>query len=226
MGPVAGRSTAGGRPVTAGRGDTGDARPEAEKVRLYQPLAGRTFRAIFVSVTVSGIGDWAARLALTALVYSRSHSAAESTLVYAVSMLVWLGPGQLLASLTAHLSRRRVMVGADVARAGLYALALLHLPVPVIIVLVAVAGLCTPPFQAARSTLMAEQVPAAHYPAAIALADMSDQSSIVAGYLLGGLVLAVGGAHLAVLINVGSFLVSAAALAFIRDSRPHGAGRS
>jgi hypothetical protein len=198
----------------------------ARKVRLFEPLAGRTFRAIFVSVTVSGVGDWAARLALTALVYSRSHSAATSTLVFAVSMLVWVGPGQLLASLTAHLGRRRVMVGADVARAGLYALALLHLPVPLIILLVGVAALCTPPFQAARSTLMAEAVPRDRYPAAIALADMSDQSSIVAGYLLGGLVIAVGGTDVAVLINVGSFLVSAAALAFVEDHRGEPAPRT
>jgi hypothetical protein len=197
-------------------------------VALLEPLRTPAFAAIFVSLAASSIGDWAARVALTALVYARTGSAAESTLVYAVSFLVWLGPGQLIAGATAHRRRKHVMVAADLVRAGLYSLVLLPLGAAELIVVVGVAALCTPPFETARSTLMAEQVPTETYPAAIALADLASQGTIIAGYLVGGAAIALGGLRVALWVNVASFLISAAALSMVAEARrdPEAAQRS
>jgi hypothetical protein len=194
--------------VTAGRGGS-----------VASPLAGRSFRAVWLSVLLSGVGDWAARLALSILVLDRTHSVPLSSLVAAVSFVPWVGPGQYLATRLAHLPRVRLMVGADLARAALYATLLVHVPVTVLLGLVFFAALATPPFEAAHSALTVEVVDGARYGAAITLLDLTDQSAIVIGYLAGGAAVLVGGAHLAVMANVVSFVLSAAVLSRVEGQR-------
>jgi hypothetical protein len=162
------------------------------------------------------VGDWAARIALAVLVLERTGSPALSSLVVAVSFVPWIGPGQVLATRLGHLSRVKVMVGADLLRAAVFAVLLVHLPVGLILALVFVAALATPPFETARSALTVEAVPAELYGSAIALLDVTDQSAIVLGYLLGGVWLILGGYQLALVANVVSFLVSALALVSVR----------
>lgn len=173
-------------------------------------------RSIWVSMLASGLGDWAARLALAVLVLDRTGSAALSALVVALSFLPWVGPGQVLATRLGHLRKATVMIGSDLVRAAVYAVLLLHLPVAAMLVLVLVAALATPPFETARSALTVEAAPGEQYGAAITLLEMTDQSAIVLGYLLGGGLVALGGYRLALLVNVASFLLSAGALSRVR----------
>jgi Transmembrane secretion effector len=187
---------------------------------FMRPLRSRSFRGIWIALLASGVGDWAARIALAVLVLERTGSAPLSSLVVAVSFVPWLGPGQILATRLSHVSRVKVMVGADLLRAVVYAVLLVHLPIAVILVLVFVAALATPPFETARSALTVEAVPGEVYGSAIALLDVTDQSAIVLGYLLGGLWLLLGGYQLALVANVASFLVSAAALATVGHTGP------
>lgn len=184
-----------------------------------QPLRGASMRAIWVSLLSSSVGDWAAQIALALLVLDRTGSPALSALVVAVSMMPWIGPGQLLATRTAHLHRVQVMVTADLVRAAIYAVLLLHLPVPAILVLAFVASLWTPPFQAGRSALTFEVVPKDDYPSAVALIGMTSQAGIVVGYLVGGVVVALGGYRPALLVDVASYLVSAAMISRVKEHR-------
>jgi MFS family permease len=183
-----------------------------------RPLRSSPFRRLWLSLLLSALGDWAARLALAILVLDRTHSAALSALVVAISFVPWLGPGQILATRLAHFRRKRVMVGADLVRAAVFAVLLVHLPTWALLSLVLAASVATPPFEAARSALTVDVVDTADYGSAIALLDITDQSAIVLGYLVGGTAVLAGGVPAALLVNVGSFLLSAAVLTGIHET--------
>ena len=102
---------------------------------------------------------------------------------------------------------------------------LLPLPVGVLLVLAFLAGLATPPFEAARSAALPDLVPEERYGEALALAGISVQSSLVVGYALGGAAAHGGRARVALAINAASFLVSAILLLEPPPHRGRRAGR-
>ena len=185
---------------------------------LVSPLRLRHFRRLWFADIVSLLGDWAGRLALTVLVFERTGSEGWAAGVTAVSLAGFVGIGQVLATLADRHGRVAVMIVADVARAGLFLAMLLPLPVGALLVLAFLAGLATPPFEAARSAALPDIVPEERYGDALALAGISVQSSLVAGYALGGLLLTVVDAEAALAINALSFLVSAALLLELRHT--------
>jgi len=167
---------------------------------------------------ISLLGDWAGRLALTVLVLERTGSPAWAAAVTAVSLAGFVGIGQVLATFADRYGRITVMLAADVARAGLFMAMLLDVPVGVLLVLAFLAGLATPPFEAARSAALPDLVPEDRYRDSLALSGMSVQFSLVLGYALGGLLLTVVDPESALAINACSFLVSAALLLGLRNS--------
>ena len=80
------------------------------------------------------------------------------------------------------------------------------------------AGLATPPFEAARSAALPDLVPEDRYGEALALSGVSVQSSLVIGYALGGLLLTVVEPRWRSAINSMSFLVSAMLLLGLRHT--------
>lgn len=183
---------------------------------LASPLRMPDFRRLWAADMISLLGDWAGRLALTVLVLERTHSPAWAAGVTAVSLAGFVGIGQVLATLADRFGRISVMLVADVARAALFATMLLHLPVSALLFLAFLAGLATPPFEAARSAALPDLVPEHRYGDALALSGVSVQSSIVVGSALGGLLLVLLGARGALAINAASFLVSAFLLLGLR----------
>jgi predicted MFS family arabinose efflux permease len=176
---------------------------------LKEPLAHPVVRRLWAAQFTSELGDWAARLALGVLVFQRTHSPAVVGLVTAASMLGWFGPGQLLVSLTERFPRRRVMITADLVRLGAFGLALAPLPVPVLVMLVALAGCATPPFEAARSALRPEVTPPELLGAAITVTQLTGDASILSGYLIGGALVSAVGPYPALAANAATFAVSA-----------------
>lgn len=166
-------------------------------------------RNVFASQLISGLGDWAGRLALAVLVFERSDSAAWAAAVTAVSLLPWLGPGQFLATLADRYGRVRVMIVADLSRAALFAGMALITAVPVLLVFAFLAGLCVPPFEGAKSSAIVELTDDETYPSAIAVHAIVNQAEILIGYALGGVVIALVGARPALAINAATFVVSA-----------------
>jgi len=129
-----------------------------------------------------------------------------------------VGIGQVLATFADRFGRVSVMIVADVARAALFGAMLLSLPVGAMLCLAFLAGLATPPFEAARSAALPDLVPEHRYGAALALAGISIQASLVLGYSLGGGLVAAIGPEGALAVNAASFLVSAALLVSLRSS--------
>lgn len=185
---------------------------------LLAPLGLPEFRRLWLADLISLLGDWAGRLALTVVVLDRTGSPAWAAGVTAVSLAGFVGIGQVLATLADRFGRVSVMLVADIARAALFAAMLLHLPVGALLLLAFLAGLATPPFEAARSAALPDLVPEHRYGDALALAGITVQSSIMLGSALGGVLLVLVGAQGALAINAASFLVSGALILSLRNS--------
>lgn len=179
------------------------------RASLLSTLKMRDFRRLWTADMISLLGDWSGRLALTVLVLERTGSPAWAASVTAVSLAGFVGIGQLLATLGDRFGRISVMIAADVARAALFLAMLIHMPVGAMLLLAFLAGLATPPFEAARSAALVDIVPEHRYGDALALAGVSIQASVVAGNALGGGLLVLVGPRGALTVNALSFLVSA-----------------
>jgi MFS family permease len=190
-----------------GRGrPAGDGRPPS----LRQLFAVAEFRALFAAFVASIAGDQLARVALTVLVFDRTGSAGLAGLTYALTVLPAIVGGPLLSGLADRLPRRGVMITCDVARAGLVAvMAIPALSLWVLGALVVVVQLFASPFSAARAATQASLLQGELYVLASAITNIAWQVSALVGFAAGGAVIAGLGARAALLVDAGTFLVSA-----------------
>ena len=180
------------------------------------------FRKLWLSQVVSEVGDWAARLALTTLIYERTGSATWAAVMAISALLPMLGPGQVLASLADGMDRRVILVAADLVRGAIFVLiALTHLPTTALLVLSIGSGLATVPFEAARSAAILDVTPPERLPAAMALGQATQSLALVVGWAAGGVLLAFIGSSGALAVNAASFLVSASFLIRLPSLRAH-----
>ena len=84
--------------------------------RFRDVFASGEFRALYAAGLLSSVGDYAARAAVTAMVFDRTGSAAASAAAFAISFAPWLLGGPLLVSIAERYPYRRVMVWCDLAR--------------------------------------------------------------------------------------------------------------
>lgn len=179
------------------------------------------FRALFAAGVLSVVGDQLARVALSVLVFERTESAGLTALTYALTYIPDLVFGPLLAGVADRFPRRRVMVVTDLARAVLVAaMAIPGLPlVLVAILLIAMQGFGSP-FNAARAATLPVVLPGDHYVLGKAANDMVVQFSQVLGFGTGGVVVVAVGASGGLLLDAGTFLISALFIAAGVRRRP------
>ncbi len=177
-------------------------------------LRDREFRAMFVGGGLSAVGDQLARIAVALLVFERSGSAFAASATYACSYLTWLLGGPVLSVLSDRCSRRRLMIVMDLLRMVLIALLVLPgIPLWLIFAVLAAVGLLSPPFEAARSALVADVLEGDAYVVANTLSQTVNQAAQVAGFLAGGALVALIGVQGALLANSLTFAGSALLLA-------------
>jgi MFS family permease len=153
-------------------------------------------------------------VALTVLVYQRTSSPLLSAMTFALGHLPWLLGGPLLSALADRLPRHRVLIAADVVRAALLGLmAIPGTPLPVLLALLFLVSLCAPPFESARSALMADVLEGDRYAVATSLTNITLQLAQVVGFLAAGALVAVLSPSAALLIDGATFAVSALWLA-------------
>lgn len=170
----------------------------------------REFRPLFGTFLLSTAGDELARVALTLLVYDRTSSPLLAAITFAIGHLPWLLGGTVLSTLADRLPRHRVLIATDVARAVLVAvMAIPGTPLPVLLGLLFLVGLCAPPFESARSALMADVLEGDRYAVATSLTNISLQLAQVVGFLLAGALVAWLNPSAALLIDAATFAVSA-----------------
>jgi MFS family permease len=207
--------------VTARAPEEVAASAPARQATFREVFAVREFRPLFGTFLLSTAGDELARVALTVLVYQRTNSPLLSALTFAIGHLPWLLGGPLLSALADRLPRHRVLISADAIRAVLLVgMAIPGTPLPVLLGLLFLVSLCAPPFESARSALMADVLEGDRYAVATSLTNITLQLAQVVGFLAAGAIVAVLNPSAALLIDAATFAVSAVWLASGLKRRP------
>jgi MFS family permease len=198
-------------PASEGLSPVGAPAPQAT---FREVFAVREFRPLFGTFLLSTAGDELARVALTVLVYQRTSSPLLSAMTFVIGHLPWLLGGPLLSALADRLPRHRVLIGADLARAGLLGLmAIPGTPLRILLALLFLVSLCAPPFESARSALMADVLEGDRYAVANSLTNITLQLAQVVGFLAAGALVVALSPSAALLIDGATFAVSALWLA-------------
>lgn len=180
-------------------------------------LLGRepSFRSLFFATLGSGLGTWLALVALQIDVLTRTHSPIWISALLIADILPMLLVGLVAAPLVDRLSRRRLMVGADLVRFAVFCALPFAPNATTIVALAAVIGTATGFFRPAVYAGLPNLVSDEDLPQANSLLQTIDNSTWAIGSLAGGALVAASGPDLAYWINAVTFLVSAALLAQI-----------
>jgi MFS family permease len=177
-------------------------------------LRRRDFRLVFISSTISVIGDRFAFIALPFAVLAAGGSAGDVGIIIAAETLsrgAFLLPGGVVAD---RARRARVMVAADVVRAGTQAgLAALIITGPanlaLLVALQAVHGAASAFFDPASTGLVADVVPSDELQPANAQLSISRGLATFIGPALAGYLVAWYSAGVALWVDSATFVVSA-----------------
>lgn len=192
--------------------DDGQRASPGRVARLARPLRARTFRRLWLAQLTSELGDWAGRIALAVLVFERSGSPVLTGAVATAAMAPYLGPGQALTASLIRIPTRRALIVCDVARAAIFAVIAGASSPWLLLVLAFFSGLFTVPFESLRSGYLPRTVGEDDYGNALAVAAITAEFSLFAGYLVGGAVIAFVGVRTALSLNALSFAASAVLL--------------
>jgi MFS family permease len=171
-----------------------------------------SFRLLFTSYLVSGLGTFLAVIALSIDVWDRTHSGVWVSALLIADFLPAVAIGLLLGPLVDRLSRRRILVGADLVRMTAFVLLTFTVSPGQIVALALLAGVATGFARPAAYAGLPNLVSAEDLPRANALLRLAEQLTITIGTLLGGLIVAAAGPDPAYVVNAVSFAISAALL--------------
>jgi MFS family permease len=197
----------------------------ARRVGFRDVFASREFRTLWLAQILSVAGDRLALVAITVLVFSRTHSALATASAYAVSYIPWLIGGLLLSGIADRRPRRRVMIRSDVARTGLVGVMTLPgMPVWALILLLFAVTTLAPPFESARAATFADILTGERYVLGTAIGRLTNQIGFVAGFGVGGIAVATLGARASLAVDAATFGASALLIGFAVHARPAAAG--
>lgn len=180
------------------------------RVRFGELLAVGEFRALWLAQIGSVLGDQLARVALTLQVYGRTHSPLLAAITFAASVVPVFVGGVLLAGLADRYPRRRVMIVCDVVRMALVlAMTVLHLPIALLVVLLFAVTMAGAPFTSARAAIYADMLPGELYVLGTAVTLTTYQFAQVLGLALGGAAVSLAGVRGALILDAGTFAISA-----------------
>ena len=189
------------------------------------------FTPLYVVGALSVWGDYIARLAIAAVVFSRTGSALATAVTLAVSFVPTIIGRSLLGPLIDILPYRSVLIVALVAR-SLCVLALLWAvqvgsPILVLLAILFLLELLGGPHGAASQVMWLDLIPDRRlYLKAMGLGSLSEQVNQAAGLAVGGLLLGFVGARLGLVIDALTFLGSAVVVALVVRERPVGRART
>jgi MFS family permease len=169
----------------------------------------RVLRRFWVSQMVSEMGDWIGLLGIAALLYENTGLALAASASLAALYLPYLF-APLLVGWTAKIPPRRLLIGADLLRAGLILLLLVpDLSTGILLGLVFLASVPTSVYEATRAAAVPEYAPDEETREdALVLFQSTQQMASLIGFLVGGAALAFVGFGFAIGLNALSFLVS------------------
>ncbi|MEK6275558.1 MAG: MFS transporter [Actinomycetota bacterium] len=169
----------------------------------------RGLRLLFLAAFGSGLGTWLAFVALTIDVWDRTRSGTWVGALLIADFLPAIALGLMTGPLVDRLSRRRVMVSADLVRFLVFCTLPFAQSATQIIALAAVAGFATGFFRPAVYAGLPNLVEDAELPNAQGLLQATDAMTTVLGPLAGGVLVAATNPDWAYGINAITFLISA-----------------
>jgi MFS family permease len=168
-----------------------------------------SFRLLFVATLGSGLGTWMATIALTADLTERTESPWWVSLLFLVTFLPSVVVGLVAGPLVDRLSRKGLIVNADLVRLVVFvALAFVDAPAA-IIVLAAVAGFANSFFRPAVLAGVPNLVDDEELAHGTSLLQATDWAAAAIGPVIGGLIVSVWSAGVVYWINAATFLFSA-----------------
>ena len=193
-------------------------RPSEPRSRLG--LLGRepSFTRLFLATIGSGAGTWLALVALEIDVYERTGSSAWIAALLIADLLPTFAIGLLVGPLVDRLSRRSLMINADLVRFGAFAVLPFTTSAAQVVVLAGIVGVATGFFRPAVYAGLPNLVQDSDLPAANSLLQGADNLTWALGSVAGGALVAAAGVHAAYWFNAATFLVSAALLFGIPQS--------
>lgn len=175
-----------------------------------QVFAVREFQGLWVGSLLSRGGDQLTRVALAVIAYQRTGSPALTAVVYALTLLPGLLGGPLLGWLADRYSRRDVMIACDAVRTVLIALvAVPGIPLWLLGGLVFASQLLESPSRASRIAMLPDVLPASVYATGVAVNHLTSQLLSLIGFAAGGVVVALAGPSVSLLIDSGTFALCA-----------------
>jgi MFS family permease len=150
-----------------------------------------------------------ATIALTADVTARTNSPWWVSALFIVTFLPSIVVGLLLGPLVDRLSRKRLVIGADLVRLAVFVLLALSGSALEIVVLAAVAGIANSFFQPAVLAGVPNLVEEEELAHGTSLLQATSWVATAVGPVIGGVLVSASGAHVVYWINAATFLVSA-----------------
>ena len=159
---------------------------------------------------LSVAGDQLARVALTLLVYDRTHSSLLAAITFAASVVPAFIGGLTLSGLADRLPRRRVMIACDLMRVVLVVvMAVSGIPIVLLVALLFLVTMIGAPFLSARAALYPDILAGDLYVLGTAVTLTTMQFAQVLGFAVGGAVVGFFGVRVSLLIDAATFALSA-----------------
>jgi MFS family permease len=179
------------------------------------------FRALWLAQVLSVVGDQLARVAVTLLVYDRTHSALLAAVTFAASVVPVFVGGVFLSGLADRLPRRLVMITCDLARVVLVAaMTLPRVPLAVLIILLFTVTMVGTPFTSARSASYADILSGDRFVLGTAITLTTYQVAQVAGFAVGGAIAGFFGIRTSLVVDAATFAASAVIIRGWMRARP------
>jgi MFS family permease len=181
-----------------------------------------SFRLLFLATLGSSLGTLLATVALVVDVKDRTNSGPWVSALLVVEFMPAVIVGLFLGPLLDRFSRRGLMVGSDLLRLLVFcALPFAHSP-GAIVALAGVAGVATGLFRPAVYAGLPNLVEETDLAHANSLIQTGENVSWTVAPVIGGVLVAASGPHLAYWVNAVSFLLSAVLLLRIRGGSLQG----
>lgn len=194
----------------------------ASYVRLVRENCN--FRRLWLAQIVSEIGDWFYTLAIYSLLLQLTGHASSVALALVLQVLPQTFIGPTAGVINDRISRKRVMITADLVRAVIVlsmllvrSKAMVWLVYPLLLLETIMAAF----FEPARSSVIPNITPRQDVIIANTLGSTTWSLNLMLGATLGGVVAALLGRDAVFILNALSFLVSALFIAGMRFAEPH-----
>ena len=195
--------------------------PALAKATFGEVFAIPEFRALWLAQILSVGGDQLARVALTLLVFERTHSALLAAVTFAASVVPTFAGSIVFSGLGDRLPRRKVMIACDLIRVALVGvMALSDVPTAVLVVLLFLVTMIGAPFLSARAALYPDILTGDRYVVGTAVTLTTLQFAQVLGFAFGGAVVGVFGVRTSLLLDAATFALSALITRVWVRSRP------